>query len=845
MASVTTTHDAIQNVTGKILSSLIPGGAIASPFVTSILERYTKLGHDQLGAPLWTDMTPVGVERKRLNDYAGTVGDTVASEALTGEQRNIYAGIQRSLVSKQAYGEKHGLSGKQLTERYEQYISDQVDGMMANPVMGALYKALDPSNTAETGAYMSQATANLIRNGMAKGDQTAAIKARELTSRVFTSDDGKSYQFDKKQFGGMSQQEVAALTAALTKDADLDRLTNGADANDTKKLGDAAKAFQEKVKAFSSAIAPLKDVFGNDVPGMLKTIEEVSGQQISQISASRAAQLTNNIMARTQTGAYSIGEAAAMSEQLNKSYEQMNMSSVSRLMAPNVGLYVMDSINGGLRPSTMTAKDWSGSVADMRIRESAARNTQHVAQAYALWKQRKGNEKATFEDFQAEAVRKGYDTNATDALLKVAGVSSIQALSSGMNYGTYTEAIQSGQAARMNSRAAGSARTTATRIALRGQTDLRRQMGRRTDATIDKAIAALETNAALLDPSARDARDQFFKENKIDNRTADEMTMVWNRIAQDDKFKDYRVDVTAKYNQRQQDRAASRADSMRKATKDIEIANNPKELVAEGIKNGFSDEWIQDKLNTGNKLNVSTADTRRLLSTRAMGSELERMGQVTKGDTIVDYSLSQHGTLNRGFMRELDNYINAGTGTSKKERNARENAAVMANLYRTLGEDAVDTFIGTDKKNADRRRELLITAAKHTENPEAAYNLVQNTAILKQINQMSGASRATFKEILKDTALSESDLKIDTKDRLPQLRAKAEAWVDQHEEKRQDVNEILSALSRASSTPSGAPATFDNTLLRLTQTLDNLTALIKTMQAKELPKGVQTERAYL
>ena len=866
--TVTSPQDFIASLLNSVLGD-VPGGAqLLAPWLTTQISRFTGIGPDQLTNPLWSDMSAYGTGQYQLNQFANRLGGQIATSSLQGARDQLNAGFQRMLMSEKAWADKHQGS----TTGYQDYIDSQVRDMQNNPFWRGVYWLADPLDERQTSAYLSMASSNLMRAGLSRGDLGAVGKTKQLMNRLFTDQNDK-YSFDKKQFGDMSQTEVAALTAALTKDADLQQLTRGADLSqqDAGKLKDAAEGFKKTVESYAKALGPLKDVFGKDIPGMVRAMEEMSGQTLAQMSPERAHQIAQAVTDRVATGRYSMEEVSAMTASLHSVYSKMDVSSVTRLMAPHIGLGILDAVNGGVRPETMTAQDFSKTMADMRIRQSAATNTQNVAKAYALWKERQDPKAdSSFSAFREQANAMGYQENATATLLQMAGVTNTAALNAGFGSAGYTEALESGNAASMTNDAAYRKRQ-ASAIRMLSQDDtIRRLAGDNTYAWIRRAMAGADINSELLNPHAKAAREAFFADNNISGDEARTMELVWNNIAQNDRYKQVRTDIYGRFNERTQIEAADRADRLREAAGSVSFSSNGKEFLTDIISHGFDAQYVKDKIGTsGTKLKFQ-ADKEFLASTTAMAGQVatgmvrvadenklteeEQQDRLRYASKFADYATSTSGVLNTGFTSMVESWqkVDADKNLSNEEKvEQKRRYAMMANAYMNLGEDAVNTFLGKDEKLRNARMDTLIKAMTNAENPAGAVNLVHNAALAEGIGSKDNKQYSnTLKTNLQASLGWDSSKSFE--ENLDSLRSsdtaqitKAKEWFEaQKKAGKIDTdayNEGINTLNKVAGMTDTADKTLESVLERVSQVLSELLNHLKGEEDKSKTYGAKAE----
>lgn len=91
-------------------------------------------------------------------------------------------------------------------------------------------------------------------------------------------------------------------------------LSNASDVlGNTNDIKSAIDNFKERVRSTTQALMPLRDIFGNDLNGMMNMLQNVTGQNISQLSSGTINAISTRMadMARYAPGV-STGQMASM-----------------------------------------------------------------------------------------------------------------------------------------------------------------------------------------------------------------------------------------------------------------------------------------------------------------------------------------------------------------------------------------------------------------------------------------------------------------------------------------------------------------------------------------------------
>ena len=319
-----------------------------------------------------------------------------------------------SFASWQALQRANNVAESELTqENYDAFITNEAIGYANNPISGFLYNTFDPDGVLAASQNLERAGANLIRKSRYAGRRTAFTHARAV-GNLFTGANGE-YKFEKADYGFMNIGEASAVAAALTNDLDI---FEGA-GNDPKELENASKRLQKLTKDYTQALAPLKDVFGTDVPAMIKAIEDLSGQKFSQVDPTQLKQMTQRVMAGVVAGNYDLAELTKMRTNISSALMQMNTPTLMDVGVLAQSQSILGQVHSGITPSFMSSERYTAQVADFAMRTATSGGAQYLNQAYAVWKTR--NPTKSIEEFEAEynSYRKQMDVDS--AILAVAG----------------------------------------------------------------------------------------------------------------------------------------------------------------------------------------------------------------------------------------------------------------------------------------------------------------------------------------------------------------------------------------------------------------------------------------
>ena len=364
-----TGQDATLQVLMKLLGPVIPGGGEQlAPMLMQLIQAHTPLGRDALfGATLTSNMSAFGSANARLQNQISAASTQMMAPMLAARKSMFFEDVARTLMGA-------GASSTAVTSAAQGYSS--------NGIYNFMYTMLDPTGMKATGQYMATAASNLIRPGIGRGDRDAFAKARVALGGMFQDSTGK-YNFDKKDYGGMEASEVAALTAAITRDTDF---IGGADLNNAQSLADATKRLKDRVQEYAKALSPLKDVFGSDMNAILTSIEQISGQTLSQMGHVKARSMAVMMSDSTSTGKYGMEELMGMTGMVTKKFGGMSgLSPLTSLNASRTAMRAMNYATPGVLPANMTRSDYINSAANFAISTAASSGAEYVDRAYGMW----------------------------------------------------------------------------------------------------------------------------------------------------------------------------------------------------------------------------------------------------------------------------------------------------------------------------------------------------------------------------------------------------------------------------------------------------------------------------
>ena len=418
----------LQSTIINMINQVAPG---SGPQLYMMLSQYFPQLQDKLlTTPLWYQGTTTGLYERSLMNSISMAATRAIRPTMFREREDFFMGVNKLL---HPYVESEYSS----KAAYDSIMRSDAMGMSSNPLWMMLYQPLDPTGSAAGFQALNQAGANLIRNGYAGGNRQA-FNLANVASRVFTDANGR-FKFDRRDFGSMGFDEVAQVTAALTRNMYLDP-NAGAPENIEKASQDLTK----KVQEYTKALAPLKDVFGKDVPAMIKSIEELTDQSLGNMDPTILRNRVNSAMSGVLTGSYSLGELVDTTKEIYGALGQMNVPSINDFSAEEQAATILGITNSGYAPATMKNARFRRAVQQNVLRTSNSRGAEYANYAYAMW--REANPNGSADDFfkQLTALTTGDNAiSAQSAFLQMTGAAdlyTLKYLGSGSSY--YMDVVQ-------------------------------------------------------------------------------------------------------------------------------------------------------------------------------------------------------------------------------------------------------------------------------------------------------------------------------------------------------------------------------------------------------------------
>lgn len=727
--SATTGSDLFNQGLAKVLGSILPGGEAFAGMASPFLQRLLGIQNDvMMNSTIMSNMTTYGTYMQNMNRMASIIGQQSSAPFMNAAQTQFLQGIARTMTSEEAYRQLY-ISGKTQAPTYQSYINSEVQGLKNNPITSTMYSMLDPMSMNQASRYMGYAATNMIQAGMASGNRNAFANVRSVMRGMFQDAEG-NYNFSSGDYGGMGQGEVAALMAALTKNTDF---LKDADLTKAGSLGDAAKKLRSTVQDYAKALAPLKDIFGKDIPGMLQSIEELTGQSISTLDPERARAVAIRAIDSTGTGRYSMGHLTAISGVMKQQMAGMDVPTMNRLNATLYATRALDYMRGGIAPNFMTADDYNNAAANLALSTASSNGADMFAQAYSLWanEQRKAGKSTSMEDFQSAVQRTaGPNGNMLKAAMALAGANTSMDLERGMAFEWYGKAKAAGMDQTMAFDAYLKQESAMAADYMAGNKGIQEELSKIAKTTIGydesyklfQYVMQLGTQDVSLFNMSDAQRRTALRERGLTDTEIDMQNVMFNRLRQDKWFTPYMSHVFMADGFRKQEQARQKASERRSLIEslDISISQDEKGLFRKIFVNGgkgLEDGAVTDLL----------ADAQRLGLSGSKEAVREAEALLVIGAREANRTI---GTID-GRLKTMSDY----------EREAREQYSEDSGTYKEWARRHRDILKETD---VSYERFIRMQASTQKNRDEAARkNFIKNLVVYG--NDIEGLSNEGFR----------------------------------------------------------------------------------------------------
>ena len=378
-----TVDDELLRVLARLLGTLFPGSGGLAGLAMPLVKAALGMSND----PVFGGTMYAPNNRAAMNNLYGRL----VSDASGGMYKEFQRQANERLI-RDLYGVVYDREGfeKLQQERpelqditYEQFLDTR---SKPGGLVSLAMSLLDPTGAAAIKDPMAGIIQTLSRQGRAYGRRgTESLSdAMEVARAVFFDEDGVA-SFKSSDFSGFSQESVAKLAENIVQSSNL---IGEADRGDTTRLRDVGNRLREKLKAYTEALEPLKQFFGDDIRQTLNLIEGISGRRIGTMGKRSVELAADMITAGFEGGGFDAQSLVTTARVTSMVQSELGVRPFERgntamhairaegAMAPeySVGLYERDEERQNIRTST--------------ILQRSAPMVNVLAQAYALWDDR-------------------------------------------------------------------------------------------------------------------------------------------------------------------------------------------------------------------------------------------------------------------------------------------------------------------------------------------------------------------------------------------------------------------------------------------------------------------------
>ena len=404
-----------------------------------------------------------------LGQMLGQFGGRLAADALVGQPYNKFgmatnlmgtipiavggagtASAYQQMMLNSADVYRNTMGRQQQTQLRKQFIRNyyslttgktgdalqaQVNGAMDNPVNlpNAIRLFTDPtnianqvSNAAEVGRY----TANQImrRNAFDVGLADKSNRAQQAVYQMAL--DSARPGADYGGFGASAVTDIAKVLAQSSQ------IMGGA--NTQQQITKAVTDFKTKVQNLSKALAPLKDIFGQDVQAMAGALQSITGQRFGAMSPQRISQLSSQITAAVRFAGVSPAQIAAYSNVAQQLGQKYGADDATLAGLRSMGARLAATASGNA-PMATTQASYTAHVSQMFAKAGASRGADLMAKMFALAKEKDST--LTMQSFMQKV---NASSDPMKEAMRLANISNINQAQGGADSVWYLKAKQQG-----------------------------------------------------------------------------------------------------------------------------------------------------------------------------------------------------------------------------------------------------------------------------------------------------------------------------------------------------------------------------------------------------------------
>lgn len=418
-----------------------------------IAEISKQLGSLSPLAPLLLNLP--GLKDRLFSDPAFKQVVNVPGLGPAGTMRSYSMGAQTNALFK-AFADSGagGLSPMDMQYRWaiEQFTGNQgmADAFMRNPVASMAMSMWDPLQMRPAGQVMAKSimAAQQMYGALGRDYLSGTIGYKRGMYSLYNGPGGLmgALRDSPGGFGDLSYKQVMEVASEVISAGDP---LKGVDLSSSGSIDAAAKKFSNKVKELSRAIAPLKSLFGEDIPALFNALEQITGGTQLFRDPTKIQQIRTNLQATMDvTGASKDQYMGALSVFQNSMYTNPQNSRAvlgANIMAQR---YLLGTANASFLG--LTGREYQAAAAQFITGTARSRFADDYNMSLAIYMQegRGARSEASFRSQFDALVSRG--VNNTDALLSVlrrAGVQDInspQDLTRGRNYSFYYDYNRNG-----------------------------------------------------------------------------------------------------------------------------------------------------------------------------------------------------------------------------------------------------------------------------------------------------------------------------------------------------------------------------------------------------------------
>lgn len=312
-------------------------------------------------------------------------------------------------LKRQMYGNYWDIVHKDSskTEEDRKRFIKKTQSQMIN-IPKALQFLLDPADINRTMQGIQQAQAGIFK--WSNRQDPLSINTFSKSVQVSKSVTQMVKQASKKgaQYGGFSPGAVASLVGSLSQQEDL---TMGAS---PQQMSKALQSLKARIQGMTKALAPLRDIFGNDIPSMISRLQQIAGMQISNMSIDQIKSISTTVTDMSRYSNVSIGHMASMGSMMAAMTQRNGGSNWGQLGAQASGAFAAGLLTPGNGAFGLMPEQYKQNTLNMLAQAQDSQGAQFMAMAYGLAKE--GNPKYTMAQFDTKVSK-----------LMATGMSSIQA----------------------------------------------------------------------------------------------------------------------------------------------------------------------------------------------------------------------------------------------------------------------------------------------------------------------------------------------------------------------------------------------------------------------------------